>query len=76
MKLQRWFETQNELEANISHSGENLSRFIGMKNRNKQDLKNIDKIHTCLPDRQAERQLELSSLAIQFIKRANKIINR
>ncbi|MCH7770404.1 MAG: hypothetical protein IIA49_05220 [Bacteroidetes bacterium] len=46
MKLKRWFGTQREVEANIFHSKGNLSRFIGMKNINEPDSKNIDKILT------------------------------
>ena len=49
-----WFEAQKEVGSNICHSEGNLSRFIGMKNINKLDSKNIDKIFAFLPDRQCE----------------------
>ena len=42
--MKRWLEAQ--VEANISHSEGILSRFIGMKNTNKLDPINIDKILT------------------------------
>ncbi len=87
MKLKRWFETQKEVEENTCPSEGYLSRFIGMKNIKELDSKNIDKILTCLPDRQAEWQLELSPLLGKSMKgvplerdelhlKKNKIINR